>query len=470
MLSRINHIVVLMLENRSFDCLLGALYPKSAGFDGLTGTESNLDADHNPVHVWNSHGTDEATMSIPSPDPGELWTDMNEQLFGSSTVPPPPVPTMSGFVANYLRQTAEPPYAGRSVMHYFLPEQVPVISGLARQFAVCDRWHASAPNQTWPNRFFTHTGTANGYVNNDPPHFPYEMPTIFNRLEDSQKPWKIYFHDIPQTLSLTKLWQHADHFSLYGEFQQDARQGKLPAYSFIEPRYFADLSPPNDMHPPHVVTLGEQLIADVYNALRQGPSWTETLLIVTFDEHGGCYDHVLPPAAVPPGDTATTPFNFDRYGVRVPAVIVSPFVPQGTVLRPTGATPFDHTSIIKTVRTRFSLGPPLSDREASAPDLAAALSLSEPSNLGPAAVTALPYAPSPAALAVAHARPLNHMQQALLDLAARLPAAATEGDFAPFIAAHLMSIRGADLPPLGKDMIDAVAFIRRRLGNLFGSL
>ena len=111
MLSRINHIVVLMLENRSFDCLLGALYPKSAGFDGLTGTESNPDADGNPVQVWNSPGADEATMSIPSPDPGELWTDMNEQLFASSTAPTPPLATMSGFVANYLRQTAEPPTA-----------------------------------------------------------------------------------------------------------------------------------------------------------------------------------------------------------------------------------------------------------------------------------------------------------------------------------------------------------------------
>ena len=386
-LDQIEHVVVLMLENRSFDSMLGFLYPKSPGFDGLTGTEFNLDATGTPVPVWNSPGSDRQTLSIPDPDPGELFTDINTQLFEAAAKPPPgQTPSMGGFAKNYVAQPnpSGDIYVTKNVMHYFTPEQVPVISRLARQFAVSDRWFASAPCQTWPNRFFVHTGTADRYENNDPPHLP-GVDTIYNRFEAvGNENWKIYFHDIAQSKTLTKLWLLADHFHFYEQFQLDAKSGTLPAYSFIEPRYFTDLALPNDQHPPHVVTLGEQLIADVYNQLRNGPAWTKTMLIITYDEHGGCYDHVPPPAAVSPEKPdANQTFGFDRYGVRVPAVIVSPFVPQGTVLRPPGNIPFDHTSILATLRKRFSLGAPLTDRDAQAPDLASALTLSAPTDLGP---------------------------------------------------------------------------------------
>jgi phospholipase C len=475
-IGKINHVVVLMLENRSFDSLFGMLYPKSPDFDGLDGSEANLDPSGVAVKVWAKPGTDKVTMSIPDPDPGELWVDMNQQIFGTQTLPSPlPAATMSGFVRNYagLAQPNGPAYPGANVMHYFLPEQVPVLSKLARQFAVSDRWHASAPCQTWPNRFFAHTGTANGYENNSPTHFPYDMETIFNRLSDHGVPWKIYFHDMPQTLTLSRLWSHLDRFVLYPEFRHDAQHGTLPAYSFIEPRYFADLALPNDMHPPHIVTLGEQLVADVYNALRSGPKWNETLLIITFDEHGGCYDHVVPPPAVPPGTTPTSPFNFDRYGVRVPAVLVSPYIRQGTVLRPPGATPFDHTSIIHTLRERFSLGPALSARDAAAPLLDDALSLATPDNPGPPNLAPLPYAPKPSEIAEAMSLPLNGMQRGLLDLALHLPATAAVGDLADFMATHADALRAGLVPAVstvGKDMIDAAATVRRRLATLFATL
>jgi phospholipase C len=475
-LEDIAHIVVLMLENRSFDCMLGKLYPKSAEFDGLSGTEANEDLDGRPVAVWNSGDTSKASMSIPDPDPGELFIDMNTQLFGSSEVAtPPPVPTMSGFVKSYLSQRAKPAvsYRANSVMHFYTPEQVPVISTLARNFAVCDRWHASSPCQTWPNRFFVHAATANGYENNDPPRFPYEMETIFNRLERAHLAWKVYFHDIPQSLTLARLWPHADHFRLYAEFQHDARLGRLPEYSFIEPRYFPDLTLPNDQHPPHVVTLGEQLIADVYSCLRVGPGWPKTLLVVTYDEHGGCYDHVVPPPAAPPTAVATMPFNFDRFGVRVPAVIVSPWVPAGLKLRTTSGVPFDHTSIIATLSKRFSLGGSLTNRDAAAPDLAGALSLPEASNSGPARIDALPYAPSPAEVATARTAPLNKHQRSLLQLAAHLPATTAAGSFNSFIESYLGHLRtggaGTDVSSI-HDMSSAVGLIKSRLGNLFRSL
>ena len=471
-LDRIHHIVVLMLENRSFDCLFGRLYPKSDGFDGLSGSESNPGPD-GPITVWNSPGVDSDTMRIPDPDPGERFVEMNMQLFGTSQVPvPPPTAPMSGFVQNYVKQSAAAARNPRAPMHFFTPEQVPVLSRLARQFAVSDRWHASAPCQTWPNRFFVHTGTANGYENNAPPHFPYRMPTIFTRFNQLglSDAWHIFFHDIPQALALSDLWRHLDRFRLYPEFRHHAAHGTLPSYSFIEPRYFPDVSLPNDMHPPHIVTLGEQLIADVYNVLRAGPAWTETLLIITFDEHGGCYDHVPPPAAEPPGPEPTQPFNFDRYGVRVPAVLVSPYIAQGTVLRPPADRPFDHTSILSTVRRRFELGAPLSNRESQAPDLSPALSLADPVNLGPPRLDALPFVPSPADVARARLEPLNGMQAALRQLAAHLPVPSEAGGLLPSIEAHITEL--ADAGAQVESALDttrgaALAFIKQQLTGLF---
>jgi phospholipase C len=473
-LAQIDHIVVLMLENRSFDSMLGKLYPTSTAFDGLTGNEFNLDASGNVVGVWNSAGTDPSSMSIPDPDPGELWVDINTQIFGGPTVSAPaPTPTMGGFAKNYMAQAqaGSSAYDPKNVMHYYTPSQVPAISALARQFAVCDRWFASAPCQTWPNRFFIHTGTAAGYENNSPTHFPYTMETIYNRCElAGSVDWNIYFHDIAQSKTLSNLWLLSDHFHFYDEFRRDVAEGNLPAYSFIEPRYFADWSMPNDQHPPHVVTLGEQLIADVYNTLRNGRAWTSTMLIITYDEHGGCYDHVPPPVAVPPSKISSAPFNFDRYGVRVPAVIVSPFIKEGTILRPPATIPYDHTSVIATLRKRFpELGQPLTERDAVAPDVSGVLNLESPSNLGPEWIDALPYAASPAAVAQTQAQPLNSMQHGLVDLAANLPAGAKDAD-PQSIAVHTaaLQIQQRAAPIAAKATVrTAAAYIKSQLEQFF---
>ncbi len=473
-LANIDHVVVLMLENRSFDNLLGRLYPKSSGFDGLAGNETNLDGAGAPVAVWNDPGLDDQSMRIPDPDPGELWVDINTQIFGAGA-PGGAAAAMVGFVRNYLGQTAEPAarYVAKNIMHYFTPDQVPVLSKLARQFAVCDRWFASAPCQTWPNRFFVHTGTANGYENNDPPHFPYTMETIFNRLEEANQAWKIYFHDIAQSKTLAKLWLHADHFRFYDELRQDAASGDLPSYAFVEPRYFPFFHLPNDQHPPHVVTLGEQLIADVYNSLRAGPAWPRTLLVITYDEHGGCYDHVPPPPAKAPGLAIAGPFGFDRYGVRVPAVIVSPYVAPGTVLRPGGAVPFDHTSILATVRKRFGLGAPLSERDAVAPDLDDVLSLPQPSNLGPPSVAAHPYVPTPTDVALAQQKPLNAMQRGLVKLAANLPST-SPGTFEQDVRNHIRDLEANGMKEadaaVHQSAEAAAGFVKTRLGGFFRGL
>jgi phospholipase C len=430
----IEHVVVLMLENRSFDCMLGMLYPNDPDYQGLTGQESNLYGGR-PIPIWNDTGMLPATACIPKPDPGELFKDISVQLFGGTGQPAGLSPPMSGFAQNYMAQppSKDGPYDPRAVMHYFSPAQVPVISTLAKAFGVCDQWYASAPCQTWPNRFFAHTATSLGHVDNSTFPIPFPANSLFRRLEDKGKSWRVYFHDMPQSSLLRDIWLYAVlHFRLFNQFLADAHTGALPNYSFIEPRYFTDLflsKIPNDEHPPHNVVYGEQLIAAVYNAVRSSPCWKRTLLVITYDEHGGCYDHLSPPPAVPPDANHQYGFAFGTYGVRVPAVIVSPYVPAGSKIRAVppeslgqaGSFPFDHTSIIATVRELFSLGDALTARDGVAPHLLSALSLAVPTNDGPERIDPAPAEPLPPQLIARAAQPPNGMQGSLSAAAAALP-------------------------------------------------
>lgn len=435
---KIDHLVVLMLENRSFDSVLGTLYPAGPNFDGLTGSESNpLHPDQggpvSRIAVWNDAERGPEDACIPDPDPGELFQDINVQIFGLNAPPGSPA-RMIGFVDNYVRQpSADKRCDPRSVMHYFTSAQVPVTSGLGRAFGVSDRWYGSAPCQTWPNRLFAHTGTAAGKVNNSWVPFPYFLPTIFRQLERGGQEWRVYFHDIPQTAALADLWVRLPkHFRLFQkEFARDAAAGRLPAYSFIEPRYFPGFvnhEMPNDGHPPHSMVYAEQLVAAVYGALRHGAAWDRTLLVVIYDEHGGCYDHAVPPPAVPPGPPYPDGFLFDRYGPRVPAILASPWIPGGSVLRPPhDGAPFDHTSIISTLQRLFDLGPPVNPRVASAPDLLSSLSLPAPTNLGPPHLDVSDTGPGKAELHQARKLPRNGHQKRLLHPTSLIPGLVARG-------------------------------------------
>ncbi len=483
---KIDHIVVLMLENRSFDCLLGQLYPKSASFEGLSGLKTNPYSTGTgavqQVTAWSDPTLEPGMMTIPDPDPGEDFADMNVQLFGLGGAPNLQPPPMNGFVDNYMRQPAAArPYDFRAPMHHFTPDQLPVISLLARSFAVSDQWHSSAPCQTWPNRFFVHTATAGGYVNNSPAHFPYLMPSIFRRLRDVGRLSRVYFHDVPQSITLADQWLFAaEQFRPIEEFWDDADHGSLPSYSFIEPRYFTDDVLgliPNDQHPPHDVVYGEQLIAKVYNALRSSPAWKKTLFIITYDEHGGCYDHAPPPPAPLPQPVAGLDgFLFDRYGVRVPAVIISPYVTSATILRTDTdglqhagpIRPFDHTSIIRTLRDRFDPnGAPLTGRDAFAPSLDLALTLDEPSNDGPDQIVVPPYTPTPDEVQRAKDAPPNDLQRSLCSLTAHLPQAGTD------VLQHIEALRTNALKivvPQHDRLTDAAAFMRDNLKSFLGHL
>jgi phospholipase C len=442
MVPDMKHVVVLMLENRSFDCMLGELYQPSESFDGLCGTERNIwhqGAEDQTIAVWTDPTGGPASMVAPNPDPGELFTDIAVQLHGNPGFASP----MGGFVDNYMSQpSGQTPPTPNAVMHYFTEAHVPAISQLARAFGVSDRWFASAPCQTWPNRLFAHTGSAGGDVNNTADHVPYMMPTTFERVADGGKTWSIYFHDFPQTATLGRLWWHVGGFHLFHRFLADAATGNLPSYSFIEPRYFADPltgEMPNDQHPPHNVGYGDALIASVYNAVRAGPGWESTLLIITYDEHGGCYDHVFPGPAASPGGPFPDGYQFDGYGVRVPAVIVSPFMKAGSIIRPAGSIPFDHTTIFKTLQDIFGLNAgPLTPRTASAPSLIGHFSVA-PTNLGPPSINVKAPIPLAEELEKAARLPPNGLQAALGKAAPRLPTSGADP------AAHIKRLQLAAL-------------------------
>jgi phospholipase C len=428
---RFDHVVAIMFENRSFDNLLGYLYQPGEvpAFEGVVGRDlanpvppdvPNQGMGSVSVHVAKN-------LDTPDPDPGEEFPHINTQLFATVEPPrnrfseidqmsspfnapsPPPIsPPMSGFVQDYVnsyrvemgRWPSYEQYA--QIMACYTPEQLPVLSALAKGFGCFDHWFCEVPSQTYTNRSFFHAASSSGFVVNGPPgKFATlnDAPTIFERLEKAGRTWQVYI-DPAQILSATGLIHarrlaqfFATHFSTIYDFYDDARKGTLPDYSFIEPNMF---HPHTDMHPPlagrireelHLpapdsIIGGERLLADVYDAVRtssssSGSNYANTLLLVTFDEHGGTYDHVPPPDAptpYPAGTPGEMGFRFDRSGVRIPTIAISAWIDPNTVI----SQAFRSTSLIRTLRERWSLGGPLTQRDAVAPDLAPLLTRQKP--------------------------------------------------------------------------------------------
>lgn len=407
-LQAIDHLIVLMLENRSFDHLCGFLYSSdrrpqhflpghtSPQFHGMPASYSNpSNAEYfrgqgspNPVPV---HLGAESTC-VPHEDPQERFEHINLQLFGTADPEPDQQPTMNGFLVSYQQTEAKRP---AEIMECYTPEQLPVLSSLARNFAISDEWYASVPSQTWPNRAFFHLGTSLGQVNDYPyDPFNYDAPTIFNVLQEQKISWTIYndsWLESATRLQFPQLWDLLlePHFQNLEKFEEDARRGALPAYSFVEPSFLVD---PNDAHPPHDMLLAEQLLWRIWNIVSTSPKWKSTLLLITFDEHGGCIDHKPPPAnaVAPDEDRSEEGFAFDRFGVRIPTIAVSPWIEPGTVFRSPTNVPYDHTSVLATLRDWLHIPESKmlkSRRAASAPTLEHLLNRSEPR----AEIPAIPY-------------------------------------------------------------------------------
>jgi phospholipase C len=412
---RIEHVVVLMLENRSFDNLFGGLHPTLTAkglFRGLLGNETNpldpADPSAGSVSVFQGE-PGPSTWIMPYPDPGELYTDMVQQIFGSSTSELPGVakPPMSGFAWNYGQQPAAraghgwpaaPPVPAHN-MQYYSAASLPVSTHLGLQYAVCDAWFASGPVQTLANRVFTHCGTptrvpGTNHSRVDNPDFtgdielPFQPPvtdtTIFELLDDAfplqRAPacsdfhdpsvtlnWKVYYHDAPLSALCKYVYERWCFDSLFG--------GNV--FGFHE--HIGDetnFENGSSLPPPIDVRDGERLLSQVVGILLKYPdTFDRTLLIVTYDEHGGLYDHVPPPPAVSPFTPPVSNFGYDRYGVRVPVLLINPSITPGAVYPPRQAhapvpePPLDHTSILSTLCAQFGLSGSLTPRVAQAPQL-----------------------------------------------------------------------------------------------------
>ncbi|MBO9710593.1 MAG: hypothetical protein J7521_20520 [Caulobacter sp.] len=502
-LKNIEHIVVLMLENRSFDSMLGWLYqqdrPEAFVPPNAQPVYRGLQAVNPDAFVNTALG---GTLSakpmrgakgftVPDIAPGEEFEQVVTQFYGSAKPPPNAQITMKGFLQDYVevlqkRGLKDPDVRRQApmVMQSFTPGQAPVLNQLARHYAVCDGWYASVPSQTNPNRSFLMCGTSAGMINNgdletNPQAKALEKilgmaigddrvdaTTIFNALHEANVDWDVYYQTsyLPQKISvlleqrkallallavvspaigaavaallvllnpyvqyLTDLtsgqlgscytWRlfphikdkipHADkHFHKLDEFHRKARAGKLPKFSYIEPFWtisHTTVSNPvhenlftalgNDYHPPGSVLAGEQFVKEVYTSLiANKAAWEKTLLLITFDEFVGSFDHqtadLQPGKVQPPWAPNGAPiyknragFKFDRLGARVPTIVVSPYVRKGTVFRSPTATPFDHTSVIATTLeaiNRKDLLPRFGARAGNAPSFAEVVTLDRP--------------------------------------------------------------------------------------------
>jgi phospholipase C len=358
-LDKLQHIVVLMMENRSFDHMLGSLKARDPRIDGLTGNETNPDTTGALAPVL----PQAEFQSQLDPDPNHHFPAVDFQIFGGDKSDGRK-PTMQGFVRSYFQERRDVKHS-RKIMYHFTPEQLPVLSTLATEFAVFNGWFSSIPGPTVCNRAFAHWGTSFGQVGMDIFYVGKQSKSMYERMLDNGHTAKIYYFDqVSSTLQVVNLLQHQPQlFGTFDEFVAACESGNLPEYTFIEPNYtdHGEMLA-SDQHPDHNVQAGEMFIAEVYNKIRENDAlWASTALLIVYDEHGGIYDHVPPPLlpadaldgnTAQPKDTGTDrPFSFDRLGVRVPAVLVSPWIPKGTVVQ---GRVFEHASIPATA-TKFFL-------------------------------------------------------------------------------------------------------------------
>jgi phospholipase C len=301
------------------------------------------------------------------PDPDHHFPAVDLQIFGGDTSAGR-VPNMQGFVKSYFNQQQDVGHS-QKIMYYFAQNQLPVLTTLALEFAVFNGWFASIPGPTICNRAFAHYGTSFGQVGMSVFYVMEPYKSIYERMVGAGHTAKIYYYDTTSsTMEVVNLLQNEPQlFATYPQFLSDCASGSLPDYSFVEPNYSDHDTDDgeevaSDQHPDHNIQAGEAFIASIYNAVKNSPLWPNTALLVVYDEHGGIYDHVAPPNCSPnalDGFTASAndtgmgqPFAFDRLGVRVPAILISPWVPKGTVV---SGRVFEHASIPATV-TKFFLG------------------------------------------------------------------------------------------------------------------
>ena len=404
-----DHLIVVMMENHSFDNLLGALPLTRGDVDGLAfdagghATNSNPGATRMPGEVLSFPFQNTAQAKNVS----QSWKATHQQIDGGA---------MDGFVRSV--GATEP-------MGYYTPELLPFAYSLANTFALGERWFCSVPGPTYPNRRFLLAGTAFGgtvtgpstLLDPPPPH-----GTIFDDLSAHNVSWCDYFTDVPMTAVIPSIiLKHADHHAPISRFFHDCQAGTLPAVSFVDPGVglmssvgsafaslpfpvkeilqvlganFSNATPGETEEDPQNMYYGEAWAHSIVEAVLLSPKWSRTLLIYTYDEHGGYYDHVAPPRAIPPDNISPSlqpgdpPGGYDLYGPRVPAIVVSPYSKPGGVTN----VVHDHTSVLATIESKWNL-PALTLRDANAADVMDFLDPSDAALLHPPFIQPPPRPP-----------------------------------------------------------------------------
>ncbi len=368
---RITNVFVLMLENRSFDHMLGFAALSGPDEDGNQVAMRGLTGEEFNSYKGKDYLVSDRAKNTMQVDPKHEFEDVVIQLCGPHKryIRECPYPNIgcSGFVYNFMQKAGgENP---DSVMRCFAPDKLPVLTRLAREFAVCDNWFSSMPGPTWPNRYFLHAGTSGG-LDHSPTReqvakwsmfgFEFSDGTIFDCL--GPKRWKIYTGDHWFSQVTTIKGVNKSDTEPLSRFREDVIRDDYPqGYTFLEPSFGDVLGGTyrggNSQHPLDGVHSGEALIKYVYSSIVNSPVWERSLLVITYDEHGGFFDHCPPPVAPQPNRRQVNDgavqhnFTFEQYGVRVPAVVVSPYVPKGTVAQRV----YDHTSVLRTIEDLWGL-------------------------------------------------------------------------------------------------------------------
>ncbi|KAL2917742.1 hypothetical protein HK105_202615 [Polyrhizophydium stewartii] len=374
----IQNVIVLVMENRSFDSFLGRLKWDgiNPNVNGLTGNEFNW-LNGNKVFV------SKVTAPAAGYDPDHETSGMTREIYNvTDGIASGRTPSMGGFAAQAYDDSSKSMDAVTQVMGAFGPDALPVTYALAQEFAIIQDWHASVPGPTYPNRHFVHAATAQGRTDNSGVLAGISLKTIFDNLSANKVTWSVYADGTPSSLLLYtsfRLGANSGKILNTARFLSDAKAGKLPQYSFLDPNFST-----TDNHPPHNLNAGEAYVKKLYEAVRASPQWNQTLFLITYDENGGFYDHVVPPTGVPiPDDSKLNPaagdFKFDRLGVRVPTILISPLVPKGGVFQSTvPGRNYEHSSISATLKKLFNLPSFLTKRDAWALPFDSLASLSTP--------------------------------------------------------------------------------------------
>ena len=347
----INHIVVLMQENRSFDSYFGQLH-----FEGQTGVDPEPNA-----------GNPDPTNPLSPPIKPFHKTNYCETADLSHSWQGTHLEWDNGRMDGFTSQNVDPTNPnGSRTMGWYDQTDLPFYYALANTFGIGNRYFSSVLGPTFPNRFYLYAGTSFGHIANDfPPPGGFTQPTILRELTNAGISWKVYYSEVPFAGLFADFEQHADQGFPISQYYLDARTGNLPQVAFVDPIFEGSANTETDEHPSSNIQVGEQFSASVVNALMASPNWHDSAFFLTYDEHGGFYDHVASPAAPAPDNipppAGSGPWTFNNYGIRVPAVVVSPYARPHFVSQAVD----DHTSILRFIELRYGL-PALTNRDAQA--------------------------------------------------------------------------------------------------------